>query len=252
MEKSSQINNNKIYDLDPRSKLLWALLMAAAALITTDLWLMIMQLAVVILVGSAGGIEWSKLWKMTKIMLILLIQLTIIQGLFHQTGDLLFEWNLIKLYSGGIYLGLLVSIRLFIWMNLFMQFLTWCHPDELALMLVKFKLPYRYAILGGLAFKFLPLLEKELKTIYDSQQIRGLELSTLSQKIKGFIPVILPLLLRALRRTHQVALSMELKGFGYASKRTFLKELKFNSKDIVFSTTSFVLFFLVIFINTLN
>jgi energy-coupling factor transport system permease protein len=58
-----------------------------------------------------------------------------------------------------------------------------------------------------------------------------MELKTIRQKARGLISISLPLLLRTLKRTQDVALSMELKGYTLYSRRTLLRTLQWEKTD---------------------
>ena len=55
----------------------------------------------------------------------------------------------------------------------------------------------------------------------------------------------LPFLYRAIRRTSEIALSMELRGFGRSKERTFMKDLHYWPAEIALSI-ALVLLFLVL------
>jgi energy-coupling factor transport system permease protein len=97
--------------------------------------------------------------------------------------------------------------------------------------MVKLRVPHKYAVLTGLTLRFIPTVEKDLSSIKESQQCRGLELKTIRQKTRGLISIALPLILRTLKRTHDVALSMELTGYTLLSRRTMLRTLELSSID---------------------
>jgi energy-coupling factor transport system permease protein len=134
-------------------------------------------------------------------------------------------------YSEGLILGAMGVLTLTTLSLLFLQFIMCTTPEEMTLMMVKCRLPASSAVLVGLALRFLPLLERDLREIYESQESRGIALTTTWQKAKGIVTVILPLILRTLRRTHEVSLTMELKGFRLHDTRTFLEDLSLRSTD---------------------
>ncbi|MEL7566812.1 MAG: energy-coupling factor transporter transmembrane component T [Dehalobacterium sp.] len=130
-----------------------------------------------------------------------------------------------------------------------LQFTMWTFPEDLTLLLVKFHLPPKYAVLVGLALHFLPVMEKDLAAIYETQQARGLELSTFFQKVKGLMPVMLPLIPKALKRSEEVALSMELKGYGLYQERTFLHNIALSKLDYGTGAIICTYFSLIIYFN---
>jgi energy-coupling factor transport system permease protein len=78
-----------------------------------------------------------------------------------------------------------------------------------------------------------PLLERELGKIYDSQQARGLELRGTLRKLIRLLPVIMPFVPRALRRSNDIAVAMELRGFGYRKERTWQRSISLKQTDRV-------------------
>jgi energy-coupling factor transport system permease protein len=78
-------------------------------------------------------------------------------------------------------------------------------------------------------------MERELVRIYDSQAVRGLELEGSLRKIVRLIPIMLPFVLRALRRTTEVAIAMELRAYGYDKTRTYLRTIRFTPSDWIAS-----------------
>jgi energy-coupling factor transport system permease protein len=104
-------------------------------------------------------------------------------------------------------------------------------PTSLTLLLLKTGLNYRYAMLVSLSLRTFPLLERELGKIYDSQQARGMELRGTLRKLIRLLPVMMPFVLRALRRANEIAVAMELRGFGYGKERTWQRTIALGSWD---------------------
>jgi energy-coupling factor transport system permease protein len=114
---------------------------------------------------------------------------------------------------------------------LFAQFIMWTHPTDIALMWISVGVPYRYAMLGALAVRFFPIFQAEVGRIQDAQRVRGRALHTTAQRITGMISVALPFVLRVLKRTDDVAVAMELRGYGYAPTRSFGRTLAMRPAD---------------------
>ncbi len=153
-------------------------------------------------------------------------------------------------FFGGILLGFRNILTLLCLMLLFVQFFISTHPREIRRLLEKWRVPGKYAILVELSVRFIPLLKHDLKSIYESQASRGLELTGFFQKVKGLPPIMIPLILRSLRRAEKIAFAMELKGFALHPQTTSLHKLRFTDSDrwgmlgAVLLYGGFVLFFL--------
>ncbi|HHT62245.1 MAG: energy-coupling factor transporter transmembrane component T family protein [Bacillota bacterium] len=227
-----EINENSfIHRLDPRIKLLWLMGNLSFVLFLQESRILLFSLVLVFFTNKLAGIPFRRLNILIKILLVLGIQIIILQALLYHHGAVVGKFLGLKVYMGGILLGIhsfliLVNLAMFS-----LQFTMWTSPEDLTLLLTKFHLPSRYAVLVGLALRFLPIMEKDLAAIYESQQSRGLELNTFFQKVKGLMPIMLPLILRALKRGNEVALSMELKGYTFHDQRTFLRSIAFSKLD---------------------
>ena len=227
--------DNWIHRLDPRSKLLWFLAMLVLAIVTRQPALLAGGIALVILVTFAAGLDARRYWPLVQAMIPVTIAVVILQ-LVYAEGPVFAQAGPLALHVAGFGIAFTVMFRIILIVTVCLQFFMWVHPTDLALTFVAFKLPYRYALLFGLSLRTFPVLERELGRIYDSQAARGLELQGSLRKIIHLLPVMLPFVLRALRRTTEVAIAMELRAFGYAKTRTYLRAITFGPADWIASS----------------
>ncbi len=225
-------HDSPIHRLDPRPKLLWLLVVIGITYSTGNIFILLGCLLSILVASSVGKLSFRAFLPLVKALLILGIFLLIIQTLFQGSGPTLMRIGPIDLYERGIWVALEVTIRVLCMALLFLQFLMWTHPTDLALTFVKFGLPYKYAMVLPLALRFFPILEAEMGTIFEAQQARGLELNSVFRRLPQLAVILLPFCLRVMRRANDIALSMELKGFGYSSERTFLRSIRMTPMDI--------------------
>lgn len=217
---------------DPRTKLAWYALMIYFALsIGTAV-----QLCLVLLVCIMASFIITGSLKQYKVMIIIILllglQILIIQLLFCREGVLLYQWGIFKIYSEALPLAITGILKATIIVFASMQFLTSATPQDFTLMLMKFRIPYRYAMLVGLCARFLPLMKDEYISIVDSQRTRGLKMESAWDNLKGVLPTFMPFLYRAVRRSTETALAMELRGYGRSKTRTFSSDLTIKNYDI--------------------
>lgn len=226
--------DNPIHRLDPRTKLLWFLLMIVLAIVTDAPILLIAGIGLVVVVSLAAGLDIRRYGPLVRAMIPVTIAVVILQLIFAE-GPIFAQIGPVGLHSRGFEIAFKVMFRIILIVVVSLQFFMWVHPTDLALTFIAFKVPYRYALLFGLSLRTFPVMERELVRIYDSQAVRGLELQGSLRKIVRLIPVMLPFVLRALRRTTEVAISMELRAFGYDKTRTYLRSIHFTRTDWVAS-----------------
>jgi energy-coupling factor transport system permease protein len=125
-------------------------------------------------------------------------------------------------------------LRLVMLMTAFSVFFLTVHPDDFALALVKLRIPYEFAFAFSMAVRYVPTIATETETIRDAQMSRGLELErgNLLQKVRNYIPILIPIIVSSIRRALQVAESLESRAFGSTTERTSLYELSFRKSDV--------------------
>jgi len=154
-----------------------------------------------------------------------------IQLFLHPGPHPLLQVGGVRLYREGLPIGLEVALRIYCIVLASLLTFIWMDPTSLTLMLLKTGLNYRYAMLVSLSLRTFPLLERELGKIYDSQQARGMELRGTLRKLIRLLAVMMPFVLRALRRANEIAVAMELRGFGYRRERTWQRTIALGSWD---------------------
>ena len=217
--------------LDPRVKLAWLGIGVVLTVCHSHGGFLGLQLIVILLINHWIGLSAARLVPLFKVTGIIGLQLLLLQGFLQPVGPKLFVLAGFGFYGGGVLLGLRGILTVSVLALLFFQFLFWTPVREITLLLIKLGLPYRYAFAAGMAVRFLPLLQTDLQDIYRSQLSRGLQLDGFFRKISGLPPLMVPLILKTLRRAEAVARSMELKAFGLHSRVTLLEGLKMTGKD---------------------
>jgi energy-coupling factor transport system permease protein len=217
---------------DPRVKIAWLGTGVALAVWHQEIGLLGFQLILTFGLNRWIGLSVGRLKPLFKVTGVIGLQLILLQGFLQPEGPKLFVLAGLSFYAGGALLGLTGVLLISVLALLFFQFLFWTTPREITLLLIKLRLPYRYAFTAGMAVRFFPLLQTDLQSIYQSQLSRGLHLDGFFKRIIGLPPIMLPLILMALRRADAVARSMELKGFGLHPRVTLLAELKVGRKDL--------------------
>ncbi len=222
----------RLAGLDPRVKLLWLTGNLALLVWSPWPWMPVLVLVLVWAANLAAGIGTRALLPLAKAGAVVALQLALLQGVLHRQGPVWFKLGGVEVHAGGALLGLWGAALLVAMAALLLQFLMLTAPLELSLLLVRWRLPQRYAVVLGMALRFLPLLQKDLLDVMESQQARGLDLRGPWRKVRRLLPVLLPLLLRTLRRSEAVALAMELKAFGLHKERTWPRDLRLGRADL--------------------
>jgi energy-coupling factor transport system permease protein len=143
-----------------------------------------------------------------------------------------------------------MSLRFVILMTAFSLFFLTTSPDDLGLALEQSHIPYEFSFAFTTAVRFVPVLATEAQTIMDAQKARGLELEKggFIRRIRNYIPILVPLIVGAIRRSLELAEAMESRAFGAKDQRTNLHILTISKADLFALVFSVVLLGISIYI----
>ena len=94
---------------------------------------------------------------------------------------------------------------------------------------------HEIAMMMTIALRFVPTLIEEADKIMKAQQARGADLTegSVIERVKGFVPILVPLFISAFRRADDLALAMEARCYRGGVGRTQMKALRISSIDYV-------------------
>ncbi|HYF93571.1 MAG TPA: energy-coupling factor transporter transmembrane protein EcfT [Symbiobacteriaceae bacterium] len=103
---------------------------------------------------------------------------------------------------------------------------------------------HELALMMTIALRFIPTLAEEADRIMRAQAARGASFQSgnAMARIRGLIPVMVPLFVAAFRRADELATAMEARGYRGGKGRTKMRELIFTPLDYV----AFTLFTLIL------
>ena len=92
---------------------------------------------------------------------------------------------------------------------------------------------HEFAMMMGVALRFVPLLMDETDRIVKAQLSRGAKLDQGSalRRVIAFLPVVIPLFVIIFRRAEELALAMEARGYRGGKGRTRRRPLKWKKRD---------------------
>ncbi|HEX9262260.1 MAG TPA: energy-coupling factor transporter transmembrane component T [Candidatus Bathyarchaeia archaeon] len=128
-----------------------------------------------------------------------------------------------------------MTLRFVVLVESFSVFFLTTSPDLLGLALEESHVPYEFSFAFTTAVRFVPVLAEEAQTIMDAQKARGLELEkgNFMKRIRNYIPVLIPLIVSAIRRSLELAEAMESRAWGATKKRTNLYALTLHKGDAI-------------------
>lgn len=232
-----QPGNTFFHRTDPRAKFLMIIIVLVLALSTTRIdALAILTVIVMAALALFAGISPKRYWKVLALIVPLIIVMTLIQALM-QSGEPMFALGGVDFSRKGILLGLGIGLRLTAMGICFYGFSVTTSPSEISMALVKVGVPYKLAYLTSFAFRFLPLMQEESSTLMTAMAVRGSSESSSTNPVarsRAIIRMVFPMLVGAMKRSGDIALSMELRGYERKGRRTSYRTLKITGGDVLF------------------
>lgn len=234
-----------VHRLDPRAKFLFVIGIIMPSLLFTNVYLLIGLLLVQVPLFFIGRV--TRRWLQS-----------LRAGVF--LSGLIFVVNY---FTGPLVNAFALTLRFLLLMTTFSFFFMTTSPDDLGLAIDKVGFirwlsrkwlgyPNALSFTFTTAVRLVPTMAVDAQTVVDAQRSRGLELDkgNLLRRVRNYIPILIPLLLIAIRRSLELAEALESRGFPGKEGRVSLFELRLKAVDYLLlgiSLTSIVLSFWVFF-----
>ena len=184
---------------------------------------------------------------------------TLVLHMLFTPGDPLIQLSVFNLCitKQGVFQGIFYTSRIILFIVIANLLTLTTSPlaltDAIESLLTPFKrigIPaHEIAMMMSIALRFIPILLDEADRIYKAQISRGAVIEgNLFQKLKGVIPIILPLFLSAFRKADELALAMDARCYRGGVGRTNFQVLQFKKQDVLaFAMTGLVCLIIVIY-----
>lgn len=239
-----------VHSLSGASKLLFFILVSVAAMISYDTRLLLVIAILSLSLFRLSGIRlrdvsfvlvFAGVFAILNILMVYLFAPQYGQDIYGSSTVLLDGLGIYNISLQELFYLFNLCLKYLCTIPLAVIFLMTTHPSQFASSLNQIGIPYKIAYSVSLTLRYIPDLQEEFYLIKMSQEARGLELSSkakLSQRIKGNLQIIIPLIFSSLERIETIATAMELRRFGKNKKRTWYTYQAFTKLDILVITLS--------------
>ena len=216
-----------IHNLDPRIKFVYVCAVFGVTIIFSEIipliFLFLLQIPFILIARVQR--DWARSMRGAAF-LATIIFLTNFLVAFIGSGYLVTPRNLENAVA--------MTLRFVVLVESFSVFFLTTSPDHLGLALEQTHVPYELVFAFTTAVRFVPVLAEEAQTIMDAQKARGLELErgNFLKRIRNYIPILIPLIISAIRRSLELAEAMESRAWGATKKRTNLYLLRLHNGDV--------------------
>jgi energy-coupling factor transport system permease protein len=183
-------------------------------------WIFLMALAVVLFIAVLRASP-VRLLRMLMPALLFIVIISALQAFLQGSGDIVAEWWILRLTTGGLSLAALSVLRMILLYLAGSAVTATTGESELTRAIERAFHPIDrifgsrigkdIATMMMLAIAFIPMVYEEYVSIRVAQEARGVRYGAL----KGFVAIIVPLVYSLSQRADDIALAMEARCYGF-------------------------------------
>ena len=237
--------NSLLHRADPRTKLIATILYMVMIFVSDGVIGLALSALLVFTAVTVSGVGWKLILRSLRGILFVAVFTAVINLFAVKGGSVLVDIGFLSITTGGIVNAIRLVIRLFL-LIMGVSLLTFTTTpisltDGIETMfrpLNKIHVPvHDIAMMMTIAIRFVPPLMEEAGRITRAQASRGADYSTggIVARVKGFFPILLPMIVGAFTRADQLADAMESRCYRVGEGRTKYNKLSFSKADIVFA-----------------
>ncbi|MGE5585584.1 MAG: energy-coupling factor transporter transmembrane component T family protein [Bacillota bacterium] len=242
-----------VHSLDPRAKIVWLLAVVLISVIWSDPVYLAGLAATVVVFGAVAGFPWGKLRGLAAFLIVVTAVITLAQGVTYTPavarlsapGRVLFHlipsWvpgvgPALPVRLGGFLYGIGMTFKVFTVLVAVAVLGYVASPSEIVQLIARVpRMPYQVGFIVSTAWKFVPVIQLQIRSLMDAHKSRGVELErgSFTERLRKTSRVVSPLFANALFMADTLALAMESRAFGSSRRFTFLRPYTFKPLDYV-------------------
>ena len=238
-----------IHRTDPRVKILLMILFIVFVFLAKNAFALAFAGVSVLAVMLISRVPLRLYLKNIKAILPVLI-FTAIINVFYGEGETLVRLWRLTITTGGVYRALFMAARIVMLIFISGALTYTTTPNDLTDAIESLLSPLKFiglknavhtlAMMMTIALRFIPTLIEEAEKIMNAQKARGADLENgkLKDRVKALIPILIPLLISAVRRAYELAEAMECRCYNGGEGRTRMKQMHLKACDLWVSLAS--------------
>ncbi len=221
-----------MHRMDAITKLIWIFMLGIYGYVLGSPLLLGASVLLVILTGLVlGRIPPMMLLRVSLYLWILGFAVGIGQLIIRRGGAVLVSMPLIPITEQGLEWALRFAFRIMLIAYASMVYVWTTDPRKLVLGLIHLGVPYRFGYGLFVALRFMPLMENEAKVIRQALSVRSV--AEVSGRVEAMRRYALPLLVAGIRRSENVAITMDSRAFGAYPSRTYVEMFQWSASGLV-------------------
>ncbi len=233
--------NSRIHRLDPRTKILLTFVWILTIILTNKLLNFGLIILFLLLIIQLAKIPGKSVWNSVRPILPIIL-FTSFFNLIYTKGSVIGSFYFLEVTQEGIRISVFLTLRILLIVTgcsllTFTTSLT-AITDGLESLLSPLKKwgvkVNDISMMITIAIRFIPVLSEEINKIKEAQMARGasFESKKFLGKIRGILPILVPLIYSAFRRAYELTTAIECRCYNHEIERTKMNRLGYQKGDI--------------------
>lgn len=221
-----------LHQLDPRVKLWGTCVGFVTAFVLPGLLAQIAFLALLHAILLSCAIPWRVLRGLWRQMGLLIVLILVLQTFFRPGETVILSWGVLRLTVEGLYGAGMVASRAMVLAFISGGLLFTTDQEQLIRAMVRLGIPYDWGITLSLTLRFLPAIQSLFTHVREAQAARGwTSEGSLLKRLREYLPVLVAVIIGALRLSDQLTLALAARGLGTSHARTTWHDLRMQRGD---------------------
>jgi energy-coupling factor transport system permease protein len=193
----------------------------------------LIPVGVILLIAAHLSNSWANFYRLRWLLFLIVFITAIMWVIFYRQGQPLFRLGPFPVSRASLAFGLGRGLKLAELIATTILFLSTTRVEEFAYGLAWMGVSYRIGFVVTLAFRLAPLFIDSALDVVAAQKLRGHDFKRGGPiaRMRGYVPVMVPVFMGALRRANNMAIALEARGFGHANRPTSLIEYPLTQAD---------------------
>lgn len=221
--------DSTVHRLNPITKIIWTLVVLVMCFLFDKPSAIFVIFLSNLAVAAMSGI-FKQILPVVKGLFIFSLLLILFQIFFVTEGKTIFYaipyFNIGRVTDVGLELSAVMSLRMLTTVSTIpILMMTTPMTDIVVVLVERLRIPFKYAFMFITALRFIPTFMGEMEQILQAQMSRGYNSDTRNpfKKLVIIIPLAIPLLVSSVKKTENMAISMEVRGFGSGPRSSYRK-----------------------------
>ena len=234
-----------LHRMDPRIKVVYVTLGIVSILLFKNVFVTLLTLILTHLLILSARVPKDNILWVWKRMIPINILIPVLFVIFYPEGPVSVQLLFLEITPLALVRGLTLVLRLDAIAFLVFSWMFTTDQAKIVRSFVKLGLPYNGGLVIALSLRYIPTFYGLYGTVSEAQQARALDLGkgSLIQRLRQYLPILVAMIISALRTADKLGQALESRALGYSgARRTTYRDIALRPVDYLYLIIILIVF----------